>query len=142
MDEGEELDFFERDRNGNAIVQPEIPMFEDDFHGMRKAWPLSWWGILPPTEEEFPTRTAGPVAYDDNRWRGISNSSPYNRRDDDRKWRQHHEVDARVNRPHYQQQRDGGYSNRDRRWQGGSRQGQRQRMEGIRHDGRRGEERR
>lgn len=131
MKEGEELDFFKRDRNGEAIMQAEIPMFEKDFSDKRKAWPLKWWGIRPPTEEDHPIPPATR-----NRGKGSSNSQ-YNRRDEGRSWR-HPDEDTRANRPNHQsyQQRDGGYGNRERRWQGGD--WQRQRMDGNRNDGNRG----
>ena len=135
MEEDEELDFFERDRNGEAIIQAEIPMFEKDFPDKRKAWPLSWWGILPPKEEDHNLPSGA-----NNRRKGGS-SSPYNRRDDEgRNWR-HVDEDNRANRHNhhsYQQRADGGYGNRDRRWTGRGWQGQ-QRMDGEnRNDGCRG----
>merc|ERR1719296_187200 len=44
-------DFYDRDEDGNIVVQPKIPIFPEDFTGEQKSWPLSWWGIVEPPKE-------------------------------------------------------------------------------------------
>lgn len=45
MDHEEKYDF------GNMDEYPPIPMFPDDFSSKKKQWPLSWWGIIPPSDD-------------------------------------------------------------------------------------------
>jgi hypothetical protein len=46
----ESLDFFDRDDKGNVVIQPKIPIFPEDFAPGQKPAPLSWWGIVTPSE--------------------------------------------------------------------------------------------
>jgi len=51
--EENQYDFFDRDEFGNLITnESKIPIFPEDFtSNEQRPWPLSWWGIVAPTQE-------------------------------------------------------------------------------------------
>lgn len=44
----ETLDFEEKDKDGQVVEQPQIPMFPEDFPSESGEHELSWWGIVEP----------------------------------------------------------------------------------------------
>ena len=44
-----EYDFYDVDSKGSIVMQPQIPIFPEDFPLGMPAWPLSWWGIVDPS---------------------------------------------------------------------------------------------
>ena len=47
----DKYDFFDTDRDVKIMLQDRVPIFPEDFEPGQKQWPLSWWGIVEPSQE-------------------------------------------------------------------------------------------
>lgn len=52
MDPSDDQDFFDRNKDGDIVIQPSVPLFPEEFSAGQPEHSLSWWGVLDPKAAE------------------------------------------------------------------------------------------